>query len=207
MVCRKATESNVKTSECFQLLTQRWKQELVVCTLGTATSEWFALTKDDRAFHMHAMGIAASFALGLALARPKTPVWLLDSDGGLAMSLGSLLAEARHKPSNLVHFVVDNGTYQIIGGYPVVNAGRSDFALMAKGAGIEHTHRFNELAAFKGALDGILSAKQHSFVVLDVEAQPPPKNPVPFEGPEIKYRFARHVEKQEGVKVLGPYGY
>src|ERR1700691_1935136 len=109
----------MRTHDCLRLLTQCWEKQLVVCTLGSVTSEWYAQTKDDRAFHMHAMGIAASFALGLALARPKTPVWLLDSDGGLAMSLGSLLAEARHRPSNLLHFVVDNGAYQIIGDYPV----------------------------------------------------------------------------------------
>lgn len=197
----------MRTSECFKLLAGRWKNELVVCTLGTTTSEWHAITQDDRAFHMHAMGIAASFALGLALARPKTPVWLLDSDGGLSMSLGSLLAEARHQPDNLIHFVVDNGVYQIIGGYPVVNAGQTDFAAMAKGAGIERADRFHEIADFERDLDGILTSGRHRFVVLGVDAEPPPKAPVPFEGPEIKYRFARHVEKQEGVRVLGPYGY
>jgi sulfopyruvate decarboxylase subunit beta len=197
----------MRTSECFRLLARRWEKELVVCTLGTATSEWHGITQDDRAFHMHAMGIAASFALGLALARPKTPVWLLDSDGGLAMSLGSLLAEARHRPANLVHFVVDNGCYQIIGGYPVAHAGRGDFAAMAKGAGIERAYRFDELAEFEGKLDGILGAGQHSFVSLTVKAEPPPRVPVPFEGPEIKYRFGRHMERQEGIAVFGPYGY
>jgi thiamine pyrophosphate-dependent acetolactate synthase large subunit-like protein len=195
------------TADCFQLLARRWQSELVVCTLGSATSEWHAITKNDRSFHMHAMGIAASFGLGLALARPQTPVWLLDSDGGLSMSLGSLLAEARHKPANLTHFVVDNGSYQIIGGYPVVNAGETDYAGMAKAAGMKRTYRFKELSDFRDNLDQILAAKEHSFVVLDVEAEPPPKAPVPFEGPEIKYRFGRHVENQEGIAVFGPYGY
>ncbi|MSQ52505.1 MAG: sulfopyruvate decarboxylase subunit beta [Betaproteobacteria bacterium] len=197
----------MRTSECFRLLAKRRNKELVVCTLGTATSEWHAITQDDRAFHMHAMGIAASFALGLALARPKTPVWLLDSDGGLAMSLGALLAEARHCPANLIHFVVDNGSYQIIGGYPVVHAGRGDFAALAKAAGMERSYRFSELADYEAKLDGILACGQHTFVSLTVKAEPPPRVPVPFEGPEIKYRFARHIERQEGISVFGPYGY
>jgi len=199
--------SSLHTRDCFRLLAERWRNELVVCTLGTVTSEWHARTQDDRAFHMHAMGIAASFALGLALARPRTPVWLLDSDGALAMSLGSLLAEAQHQPPNLVHFVIDNGTYQIIGGYPVVNAARKDFALMAQGAGIANTHRFSDLPAFEQQLDGILGAGTHQFAVLNVAPDAPPKAPVPFEGAEIKYRFGRHIEKQEGVTVFGPYGY
>ena len=197
----------MRTSECFRLLARRWQKELVVCTLGTAMSEWHGITQDDRAFHMHAMGIAASFALGLALARPKTPVWLLDSDGGLAMSLGSLLAEARHRPANLVHFVVDNGSYQVIGGYPVVSAGRGDFAAMAKAAGMERTFRFDELSQFEGQLGDIVGSGRHTFVSLTVQAEPGPRVPVPFEGAEIKYRFGRHVERQEGVAVFGPYGY
>jgi thiamine pyrophosphate-dependent acetolactate synthase large subunit-like protein len=197
----------MRTHDCFRLLTQRWEKQLVVCTLGTVTSEWYAQTKDDRAFHMHAMGIAASFALGLALARPKTPVWLLDSDGGLAMSLGTLLTEARHQPDNLIHFVVDNGTYQIIGGYPVVNAGTTDFALMARGAGIANARHYSDLRSFEHELDSILNEGKYGFVSLSVESEAPPKAPVPFEGPEIKYRFGRHVEQSEGVAVFGPYGY
>lgn len=197
----------MRTSDCFRLLAQRRRHELVVCTLGTATAEWYGITKDDHAFHIHAMGLAASFALGLALARPSTPVWLLDSDGGLTMSLGSMLAEARHRPANLIHFVVDNGCYQIIGGYPVVNAGQTDFAAMAKAAGVERAYRFEGLPDFEGALNGVLTAGQHSFVVLSVQPEPAPAVPIPFEGPEIKYRFGRHVERQEGAAVFGPYGY
>jgi sulfopyruvate decarboxylase subunit beta len=197
----------MRTSECFKLLSKRWKNELVVCTLGTATSEWFAINRDDRSFHMHAMGIAGSFALGLALARPKTPVWLLDSDGGLAMSLGALLAEGQHRPPNLVHFVVDNGSYQIIGGYPVVHTGRGDFAALAKAAGIERAYRFSTLSSFEEKLDELVKPGQHTFVSLTVQAEPAPRVPVPFEGPEIKYRFGRHMERQEGISVFGPYGY
>jgi len=78
---------------------------------------------------------------------------------------------------------------------------------MAQGAGMERTYRFQELSDFEAGLDAILTAGRHSFVVLAVEAEPGPKMPVPFEGPEIKYRFGRHVEKQEGVQVFGPYGY
>jgi sulfopyruvate decarboxylase subunit beta len=197
----------MRTADCFQLLARRWQSELVVCTLGSVTSEWHKITKDDQAFHMHAMGIAASFALGLALSRPKTPIWLLDSDGGLSMSLGCLLAEARHKPVNLIHFVVNNGSYQIIGGYPVVNADQTDYAGMAKAAGIKRTYRFKELSDFRDNLDQIITLREHGFVVLEVEAESAPKVAVPFEGPEIKYRFGRHVENQEGIAVFGPYGY
>jgi thiamine pyrophosphate-dependent acetolactate synthase large subunit-like protein len=61
-----------------------------------------------------AMGFAASFALGLALSLPQVPVWLINADGSLCMNLGCLLTEASQAASNLKHFVVANGVYEIV---------------------------------------------------------------------------------------------
>src|SRR6185503_17339922 len=48
--------------------------------------EWHSATKSEDSFYMHgAMGFAASFALGLALAAQKSSVWLFNSDGSLSM--------------------------------------------------------------------------------------------------------------------------
>jgi sulfopyruvate decarboxylase subunit beta len=88
---------------------------------------------------MHgAMGFAASFALGLALSLPQVPVWLINADGSLCMNLGCLLTEASQAASNLKHFVVANGVYQTVGGLPMVNDGRTDYAAMARAAGFQH---------------------------------------------------------------------
>src|SRR5207247_495083 len=83
-----------------------------------------------------AMGFAASFSLGLALALPNAAVWTLNADGSLCMNLGCLLTEAAQAPANLRHFVLDNGVYQTVGGLPMVNRARTAYAGLARAAGI-----------------------------------------------------------------------
>jgi Thiamine pyrophosphate enzyme, C-terminal TPP binding domain len=101
-----------------------------------AANEWWAATEREDSFYMHgALGFAASFALGLALSLPQGKIWLINADGSLCMNLGCLLTEAAQAPKNLKHFVIDNGVYQTVGGLPMVNQGRTDYAAIARGAG------------------------------------------------------------------------
>src|SRR5690606_31116130 len=126
----------VKASDAMQVLAGRRGDAIVVCALGMAANEWWGVTRSEDSFYMHgAMGFGASFALGLALSLPQTPVWVLNSDGSLCMNLGCLLTEAQQAPKNLRHFVLDNGVYQTVGAVPMVNQRRSDYAAIALGAG------------------------------------------------------------------------
>jgi hypothetical protein len=63
-------------------------------------------------------------------------------------------------------------------------------------------------AEFEAARD-LLCSPGFSFIVLEVE-QGVPRRPKPlanYEGPEIKYRFARYLEREYGIPVLGRLGY
>src|SRR6266567_7985144 len=134
------SEERMKTNEAMRVLAAHRGDAIVVCALGMAANEWWAVTKSEDAFYMHgAMGFAASFALGLALSLPKAPIWLINADGSLCMNLGCLLTEASQAPKNLKHFVVDNQVYQTVGALPMVNQGRTDYAALAKAAGIART--------------------------------------------------------------------
>src|SRR5713101_1287919 len=62
------------------------------------------------------MSKASSFGLGVALARPDVPVWVLDTDGALLMNLGSLVTIGSARPANLLHVVYDNEAYDTTGG-------------------------------------------------------------------------------------------
>jgi hypothetical protein len=42
----------------------------------------------------------------------------------------------------------------------------------------------------------------HTFIVLEVEPAGTRLEEPPIEGPEMKYRFGRYVERQTGVKVF-----
>ena len=198
----------MKVAECLAYLAERWQQELVACALGTSSREWYAATRSDRPFYMlSSMGLASSFGMGLALGLPRERVWVFDGDGGLTVNLSTLLTEASQQPPNMVHFLLSNRVYQVLGRHPLGNAARTDFVALARGAGIENAHRFEAFNAFREGIDAILEARRFAFVVLEVEAEQRPIPHIPWEGPEIKYRFGRHIEAQTGAAVFGPAGY
>lgn len=200
----------MKTREAMEVLTRHRGDAVVVCALGMAANEWWAVTRSEDSFYMHgAMGFAASFALGLATAIPDTPVWVLNSDGSLAMNLGCLLTEAGQQPKNLKHFVVDNQAYQTVDTMPMVNQNNADYAAVARGAGIKNATTIDNLKDLERRTPEIVAAPGPYFVCLRVEAEPDYQRapPATYEGPEMKYRFGRALEKRLGIKVFGPRGF
>lgn len=200
----------MKTREAIDVLAAQRGDAIAVCALGMAANEWWGATQSEDSFYMHgAMGFAASFALGLAVSVPDTPVWLLNADGSLCMNLGCLLTEAAQAPRNLKHFVVDNGVYQTVGGVPMVNQGKADYAGIARSAGIPRTYTVDSVERLTQVLPEIVSQPGPVFTVLQVEAEANYMGtpPMPYEGPEMKYRFGRALERRLGIKVFGPQGY
>lgn len=200
----------MKISEAMWVLAKHRGDAVVVCALGTAANGWWAATRSEDSFYMHgAMGFAASFALGLAVAIPDTTVWVLNSDGSLAMNLGCLLTEAGQQPKNLKHFVVDNQCYQTVSNMPMVNQDGADYAAIARGAGIARAIMIDNVEELDRQMPDINAAPGPYFIHLRVEAEQDYQRPPPFsyEGPEMKYRFGRALEKRLGVKVFGPTGF
>src|SRR5271166_4250330 len=141
------SEERMKTREALTVLAAHRGGAIVVCALGMAANEWWAVTRSEDSFYMHGgMGFAASFALGLAASILDSPVWVLNSDGSLCMNLGCLLTEAGQQPRNLKHFVVDNQSYQTVENMPMVNQDGADYAAIARGAGIAQTATIDNLA-------------------------------------------------------------
>jgi thiamine pyrophosphate-dependent acetolactate synthase large subunit-like protein len=197
--------------EYFEVLHEQWRDEIVVCSLGTSSNMWWSRTESRTSFYVSAaMGFASSFAFGLAINCPDHRVWLLDSDGAVAMNLGGLVTEASIQPSNLLHLVLNNHCYGSLGGGELVNADQTDYSAIARGAGIENV----AVARSGGELAAAVSnaRDEHAFVVAEVDPgakksgfEPPPR--VPFDGPELKYIFGRNLEQIHGRPVFGPNGY
>jgi len=114
------------------------------------------------------MGGHASFALGLALARPKEKVVLFDSEGDVLMSLGTLATIAEKSPENFYHFLIDNECYATTGGQPVPNAKNVAYDVIAKGSGYPSTYAFDNLEDFSNNIEAILSRPGPVFVALKV---------------------------------------
>ncbi len=117
------------------------------------------------------MGGHASFALGLALARPNEKVVLFDSEGDVLMGLGALATIAEMRPANLYHFMLDNGCYATTGGQPVPNVEHVRYDVLAQGSGYPTTYTFDHIEELAGHMEAILDQSGPVFVGLKVEPE------------------------------------
>jgi thiamine pyrophosphate-dependent acetolactate synthase large subunit-like protein len=131
-------------------------------------------------FSVGAMGLDSSHALGLALGRPDRRIICLQGDGSFLMNMGCLVTIAAAAPKNLVHLVVQNGTYEANGGHPIPN-NDADFAAMAKSAGYPHAFEFAQLANFEQQAGHILKLDGPVFATLRVERS----GPVDYDYPRV----------------------
>ena len=83
------------------------------------------------------MGHASQIALGIALQKTDRQVYCVDGDGASIMQMGGMATIGSRKTSNYVHFVLNNGAHDSVGGQPTV--GREiDFCEIAAGCGYEN---------------------------------------------------------------------
>jgi len=145
-------------------------KSIVVTTMGMVRP-WARHSGDplDFASADSAMGHAADFALGVALAQPERQVVCLNGDGSMLMTLGTLVTIAESGARNLVLFVVENGTYEITGNQRIPGAGRVDFVALARAAGFPRAERFEDAAAYTSALPDLLEAPGPVCVVAVVQ--------------------------------------
>ena len=74
-----------------------------------------------------------------------------DGDGSLLMNLGCLVTIAAAAPKNLVHFVVQNGTYEANGGHPIPNTETSISPAWRARPATRHAYDFSELQNLRAA--------------------------------------------------------
>ncbi|MDX2201423.1 MAG: thiamine pyrophosphate-dependent enzyme [Hyphomicrobiaceae bacterium] len=134
-----------------RLLAQR-DGALVVPGLGSPTWDCFAAgDSPEYLYSWGGMGLAASTALGLALARPDKRVLCLTGDGEMMMGIGSLGVIADQAPHNLAILVLDNERFGETGRQKGLTGTSTDLTLVANGFGIAKTMLVNEesqIAAF-----------------------------------------------------------
>jgi sulfopyruvate decarboxylase subunit beta len=147
---------------------------VVVTIMGAVSAELQSIGHRPNFFYLqHAMGLASSMGLGIALARPELHVVVLDGDGSVLMNLGGLTTLARYCPSNLVHVVFDNESLLSVGGFPTATSTGSDLAGIAKAAGVPNTVTTRELDEFTAAFSAALEGNELTTIVAKVEATGP----------------------------------
>ena len=142
-----------------------------------------------------AMGKASSLGLGLALAQPDKKVFVLDGDGSLLMNLGALVTMANKAPTNLLHFLFNNGVYAVTGGQPIPGAEQTDWDGMAKAAGYASVFSFDNLEDLTTGMDEVLAAQGPVFVLLQVEPQ--------VENTPVQFRQRQKRTVKQAFEELG----
>lgn len=188
--------------ECLKYLASKLTNELVVS--WTAFHEWGSLTGERPGnVHFSQLGCTVPMGIGLAMALPHRKVIALASDGDILMELGALPSMGKENPKNLVVLVNDNETYQVVGGFPTMTAYKTHLSAMAKAAGVEYAVTVRKFEDFKREVDDALTKNDCArFIVMKTEAKPLKAKYEATEWIETKYRFIKHIEKTEGVKIF-----
>ena len=172
----------------------------VVLTTMSAVAVWPQLsdTPLDFAYIPSSMSQGPALGLGLALAQPGRGVVVVNGDGCMLMSLGSLVTIANH-PANLYLLIFDNEIYEVTGGQPTAGTGHVDFAAMARAAGIQRVYVFDALEEWRAQAAEVLSGSGPVVAWLRVEGkygQATPKASLPMA--EQIERLQRVLLKQGG---------
>jgi sulfopyruvate decarboxylase subunit beta len=167
---------------------------VVVTIMGAVAAELQSLGHRPNFFYLqHAMGLASSMGLGIALSRPDVHVIVFDGDGSILMNLGGLTTLARYRPRNLTHVVFDNESLLSVGGFPTATSTGSDIAGMAKAAGIERSSTVATLDDFTRELRAALAANELTTLVAKVDQTGPTGYVTDLALLENRYQFARHL--------------
>jgi sulfopyruvate decarboxylase subunit beta len=147
------------------------QEAIVVTIMGAVAAELQSIGHRPNFFYLqHAMGLASSMGLGIAIARPDRKVVVFDGDGSVLMNLGGLTTLARYRPKNLVHVVFDNESLLSVGGFPTATSTGTDLAAMAAAAGVPRTGTVGTLEEFTAAFGEAMQVAALSTIVAKVEA-------------------------------------
>jgi sulfopyruvate decarboxylase subunit beta len=180
--------------DAIQAVYPQLERCVVVTIMGATAAELQSLGHRPNFFYLqHAMGLASSMGLGIALSRPDLTVVVLDGDGSILMNLGGLTTLARYAPPNLVHVVFDNESLLSVGGFPTATSTGSDIAGMAAAAGVPHTATVRSLGEWTDAFSQALAARQLTTLVAKVEAVGPSAYVTDLSLLENRYEFQRYL--------------
>jgi sulfopyruvate decarboxylase subunit beta len=175
------------------------EDKIVVTIMGACAQELYDLGHRENFFYLqHAMGLASSIGMGLALNLPDEKVVVMDGDGSVLMNLGTLTTMARYRPSNLVHIIFDNGSLLSTGGFPTHTAeGPTDLAAIARGAGVPNVAEARTPFEFMEAVGDAFDRDDLTVIVAKVDAVGPDHFGMDFHLPENAFRFERFIREKK----------
>jgi sulfopyruvate decarboxylase subunit beta len=181
--------------DCLRSVYPELDRSLVVTIMGAVAAELQSLGHRSNFFYLqHAMGLASSTGLGLALCLPEQKVIVFDGDGSLLMNLGGLSTMARYRPKQLVHVVFDNESLLSVGGFPTATSTGTDLEGIARAAGIPRVSTVRSVESFQSAVRDAMQGRELTTIIAKVEAKGPAAYVTDLSLLENRFQFCRHIQ-------------
>jgi sulfopyruvate decarboxylase subunit beta len=181
--------------DCLRSVYPELEKCLVVTIMGAVAAELHSLGHRPNFFYLqHAMGLASSTGLGLALCLPEQTVIVFDGDGSLLMNLGGLSTMARYHPRKLVHVVFDNESLLSVGGFPTATSAGTDLEGIARASGVPRVVPVRSVDDFKAAVADSMHGNELTTIIAKVEATGPSGYVIDLSLLENRFQFRRHIQ-------------
>jgi sulfopyruvate decarboxylase subunit beta len=188
--------------EALEAIYPELEKRIVVTIMGAVAAELYTLGHRHTFFYLeHAMGLASSMGLGIALAMPQQQVIVLDGDGSLLMNLGTLSTMARYKPRNLLHIVFDNESLLSVGGFPTATSTGTDLAEIARASGVPSVMEAHTPESLGESVKAALVSRTLTTIISKVQAIGPKTFHMDLPLLENRFQFKRALEalqRQQG---------
>ena len=181
--------------DALQAIYPELENRIVVTIMGAVAAELYSLGHRANFFYLeHAMGLASSMGLGIALSMPEHRVIVLDGDGSLLMNLGTLSTMARYKPGNLLHIVFDNESLLSVGGFPTATSSGTNLAGIARASGVPCVKEADTIQTFQESVSEALKNNILTTIVSKVEAISPKSFHMDLTLLENRFQFWRSLQ-------------
>jgi thiamine pyrophosphate-dependent acetolactate synthase large subunit-like protein len=165
---------------------------IIVSNLGVSSFTLSAVADRPRNYYMKgAMGSTTPVGLGLAIARDER-VTVLDGDGSLLMSLGTLGTVSNKDQENLIVIVMNNSQFMTTGGQPSL-ADVVELSEAAESCGLLGVTA-STIEEFEAAYDEAVAHDGAAVIDCRMRASVPDDYPTPDYGHSyLKHRFRSAV--------------
>lgn len=159
----------MKGTEAFEEIIPLLTDEPVIHANGYICRQSFNIKDREENFYMiGSMGLASSIGLGVAINRPEQKTIIIDGDGNVLMSMGTLAMIAAAAPKNLLHIVIDNEAYESTGSQRSLSKSIS-LEKVALSAGYLQTKKITNKDHIKEAFHELMGKDGPSFLLIKVE--------------------------------------
>ena len=127
--------------------------------------------------------------VGVAMAQPVPPVWVLTGDGEMLMGMGSFATIAVTEPANLLLVILDNERFGETGSQRTHTACGTDLAAVARGCGIVDVRTVTTMSEVAQLRLDLHRAPETLVAVVKISAEAHPRTLPPRDGPYLVHRM------------------